>query len=156
MRETRSIIRPDGATGDVAVEGLFSGMIAGLAMVTYLALAALTFGEGPLTMLIRFRGSDASTPLVGLLLHLGVSGVYGIIFALICKFTARSWGYQPSSWLAASIGAGYGLALWLLAQWVILPGLNSPLMEIPRIHFFLGHQIFGISLGLLTQLEARK
>lgn len=107
-------------------------------------------------MLRRFVESDASTPLVGLLLHLGMSGIYGIIFALICKFTAHRWGCEPSSWLAGSIGAGYGLALWVLAQWVILPGLKSPLMEIPWMHFFLGHQIFGISLGLLTYSEARK
>lgn len=156
MRDTKSIIRTDDAIGDAAVGGLFSGMIAGLAMLTYLALVALTLGEGPLTMLTRFVGSDGSTPLVGLLLHLGVSGVYGIIFALLCKFTSHRWGCEPSSWLAGSIGAGYGLALWLLAQWVILPGLNSPLAQIPWIHFFLGHQIFGTSLGLLTYLETRK
>lgn len=153
MREASSYPGQHTAAGDAAVEGLFRGMIAGIAMAVYLLLAGLTFGEGPLAMLSHFGGSEGSTPLVGLLLHLGVSGVYGIVFALICQLTARRRGFNPALWLVGVLGGAYGLALWFLGQFILLPATSSPMVAIPRGHFLLAHLIFGIFLGLSTNLE---
>jgi uncharacterized membrane protein YagU involved in acid resistance len=153
MREASSYPGQHSTTGDAAVEGLFSGMIAGIAMVVYLLLAGLTFGEEPLAMLSHFGGSGGSTALVGLLLHLGVSGVYGIVFALICQLTARRRGFRPTLWLVGVVGGAYGLILWFLAQSILLPATSSPLMAIPGGHLLVAHLIFGIFLGLLTNLD---
>ncbi|MEJ2262437.1 MAG: hypothetical protein P8X95_03280 [Anaerolineales bacterium] len=153
MREASSYPGQHSAAGDAAVEGLFSGMIAGIAMVIYLLLAGLTFGEGPLTMFSHFGGGGGSTPLVGLLLHLGVSGVYGIAFALICQLTARRRGFRPTLWVVGVLGGAYGLVLWFLAQSFLLPATSSPLMTIPSSHLLVAHLIFGIFLGLVTNLE---
>ena len=153
MREASRYRGQDSATGDAAVEGLFGGMIAGIAMVVYLLLAGLTFGEGPLVILSHFGASGGSTPLVGLLLHLGVSGVYGIAFALICQLTARRRGFRPTLWVVGVLGGTYGLVLWLLAQSILLPSTSSPLKAIPGGHLLVAHLIFGIFLGLLTNLE---
>jgi hypothetical protein len=153
MREASSYPGQDSAVGDAAVEGLFGGMIAGIAMVVYLLLAGLTFGAGPLVILSHFGGSGGSTPLVGLLLHLGVSGVYGIVFALIRQLTAQCRGFRPTLWLVGVLGGAYGLVLWLLAQSILLPATSSSLMAIPGGHLLVAHLIFGIFLGLFTNLE---
>lgn len=153
MREARSYPGRYSTAGDAAVEGLFSGMIAGIGMAVYLMLAGLAFGEGPLDVLSNYGGSGGSTPLVGLLLHLGVSGVYGIVFDLICQLTARRTGLKPALWLVGLFGGIYGLFLWILAQTILLPATSSPLATIPNSHFLLAHLIFGIFLGLLTNLE---
>lgn len=153
MSEASSYRGQDSATGDAAVEGLFGGMIAGIAMMIYLLLAGLTFGEGPLTMLSHFGESGGSTPLAGLLLHLGVSGVYGIAFALICQLTARRRGFRPTLWVVGVLGGAYGLVLWLLAKSILLPATSSPLMTMPGGHLLVAHLIFGIFLGLLTNPE---
>ena len=153
MREARSYPGQYSTAGDAAVEGLFGGMIAGIAMAVYLMLAGLTFGQGPLDLLNSFGGNGGSTPLVGLLLHLGVSGVYGIVFALICRLTARRMGLKPALWLVGLSGGIYGSLLWILAQTILLPATSSPLTAIPSGHFLLAHLIFGISLGTLTNRE---
>jgi hypothetical protein len=44
-------------------------------------------------------------------------------------------------------GAGYGLALWLVAQYVFLPGLDQALTEIAPAQFALVHLVYGAALG---------
>ena len=57
-------------------------------------------------------GQDA--PLLGLLLHLGVSAVYGIVFGLVQPLIPQ----RLPGWLA---GLGYGVLLFALAELVLLP-----------------------------------
>lgn len=156
MSETRSMIRRQETTGDVAVEGLFSGLIAGLIMALYLILAGLTYGESLIGTLSRFATDEGSTPLVGLLLHLGVSGVYGIFYDLGCQFTLRRRANVLSPLWAGAIGGFYGFLLLVLARYVLLPSTGSPIREIPVLHLSIAHLVFGVALGLLTYSAARQ
>lgn len=125
--------------GDAAVDGLLGGVIAGMAMAAYLVIANLIAGEG-IAVLARFD-PDRVSPLIGTLLHLAVSGVYGALFGIVWKYVRRL--NVP----ALFIGAGYGIALFIFAQSVLLPGSRSPLAEISFVHFGLAHIIYGLVLG---------
>lgn len=155
MRDTRSVAEQyeNSTIGDAAVEGLFSGMIAGISMAIYLGLVNLILGESLLETLARFAVSDDTTPLLGFLLHLGVSGVYGLVFGLIYQITLRRWISSPSPGLSIITGSAYGVVLLLLAQVVLLPGSASPLKEISLTHLSIAHLIYGVTLGILTGAE---
>ncbi|HEX6305704.1 MAG TPA: hypothetical protein VFZ76_16030 [Anaerolineales bacterium] len=155
MREIRSVTAQyDNATlGDAAVEGLFSGMIAGISMAAYLGMVNLMMGESLLETFARFAVSDDATPLLGFLLHLGVSGVYGLVYGLLCRLIARRWISYPFLRLSVLMGCAYGLVLLILAQVVLLPGSASPLKEISLTHLLIAHLIYGAALGILTRTE---
>lgn len=133
--------------GDVAVDGLLAGMAGGLAMGVVLVLLGLLDSSGPLETLGRFDPANGGSAAVGGLLHLAVSGIYGVFFALGYHFLGRRWpGINRYGWL---IGAIFGLALWLAAQFIFLPGLNSELAEITPSFFASGHLVYGLVLGYL-------
>lgn len=133
--------------GDVAVDGLLAGMTAGLVMGVLLILFGLLGGTSPLQMLGRFDPADGGSAAIGGLLHLAVSGIYGILFAIFLRFLTARWvALRRNGWL---IGAGYGLALWLAAQFVFLPGLNTALTEITPLYFALAHLAYGAVLGYI-------
>jgi uncharacterized BrkB/YihY/UPF0761 family membrane protein len=133
--------------GDVAVDGLLAGMAGGVVMGVVLLLLGLLDGTGLLETLGRFDPANGGSAVVGGLLHLAVSGLYGVFFALVYHILI---GRRPSinryGWL---IGAIFGLALWLAAQFVFLPGLNSELADITPSSFALGHMAYGLLLGYL-------
>lgn len=133
------------SVGDLAVDGLFSGMAAGLAMAAVLLVAGLLDGAGIAETLGRFDPGNEASPVMGALLHLAVSGLYGAVFALGFNFLRRaSPGIGRYTWLAASV---YGLALWLTAHFLLLPDLNAGLAHIAPIQFALAHLVYGVALG---------
>jgi len=134
--------------GDVAVDGLLAGMAAGLAMVGVLLVAGLLNGMGVAETLSRFDpGSDAS-PVVGALLHLAVAGLYGVVFAAISRLAGRRFGGPLYGWL---LGAAYGLLVWVVAQFVLLPSLGIALTDIPLAQFIAAHLLYGAVLGYLLE-----
>ncbi len=147
MTDSKRLITKNITLGDAAVDGLCSGVIAGVVMVAYLVMVELVAGPGPELVLGRFDPNEATSPLTGRLMHLAVASVYGALFGLIGWLTARvrPFGRLPA-WLA---GLAYGLTLLLLAKAVILPGVASPLLEISTVHFTLAHVIYGLTLGFL-------
>ena len=153
MAESKSIEQGTRSLGDSAVDGLFGGAIAGFIMGIYLVIAGLINGDGPGTVIGRFTPSGDGSPLVGALGHLAVSAVYGAIFALLLGQVGR---IRPSllrfSWL---LGAVFGLGLWLAAEFIILPAVDSPLQLIPPIHFALSHLIYGLVLGAAVSRAGR-
>jgi hypothetical protein len=134
------------SAGDAAVDGLFSGLAAGLLMMAYLVLVGLFMGENPGIMLARFSASETITPWMGLLSHLAVSGIYGLIYGLLALSLARLGARAPASWIA---GLVYGLLLFLAAWFVILPGTDLPLRDIPAVHLTAAHLLYGWLLGTL-------
>jgi len=132
--------------GDAAVDGLLSGVAAGIVMAVYLVAVGLVMGEGPGIVLSRFDPGEGASPLTGALMHLAVAGMYGMLFGLGHRLVARRWRHILPGWLT---GLAYGLALLLIAEAVILPGTDSPLREIAFVHFALAHMIYGLVLGSL-------
>lgn len=133
--------------GDVAVDGLFSGLVAGIINGGILLVGGLLIGSNPVTTWGWFDPRVSSEPIAGGLLHLAISAVYGLIFALIFQGVIRIW--KRASSLGWFIGLLYGLMLWLLAEGIFLSGLDSKLQEIPLWLFVIFHSVFGLSLGIL-------
>ena len=69
--------------GDAAVKGLFNGFIAGLGMAVVLVAAGLISGVPAASTLAHFTPTPNSSLLTGVLAHLAVSGIYGMIFGLL-------------------------------------------------------------------------
>ena len=133
--------------GDVAVDGLLAGMAGGLVMGVVLVLLGLMDGTGPLETLGHFDPANGGSAAVGGLLHLAVSGIYGVFFALGYHFLGRRWpGINRYGWL---LGAIFGVGLWLAAQFIFLPGLNSALADLAPSFFALGHLVYGLVIGYL-------
>ena len=83
--------------GDAAVDGLLAGGAAGIAMGVYLAVSVLLLGEGPARMLARFDPAGSAAPVAGVLMHLAVSAVYGLVFGVIYRLAgplACCWGWS--------------------------------------------------------------
>ncbi len=134
--------------GDVAVDGLLAGMAGGLAMGVVLVLLGLLDDTGPLETLGRFDPANGGSAAIGGLLHLAVSGIYGVFFALGYHILSRRWpGMNRYGWW---IGAIFGVGLWLAAQFIFLPGLDSALADLAPPYFALGHLVYGLVIGYLV------
>ncbi len=143
-------IKPVGARtltiGDAAVDGLMNGVAAGLVMALYLMLAEGLGGRAPWEVLPAFDPSSQGSPLVGLVMHLAVSGVYGTVFGALWKLSRSPVSARLPGWL---VGAGYGLLLFGIALAVVLPGAAPALKAIPVLHFAIAHLLYGLTLGSL-------
>ena len=145
--QTGFVAQQKKTVGDLAVDGLLLGMAASLAMGGALLLLQLLDGVGPAALLGRFDPANDGSVLAGGLMFLAVAGLYGVIYAVIYRLSPGSkifW--KRFGWL---LGAAYGLGLWMLAQYVFLPGLNSALEAIPPSHFAVAHLVYGLALGYL-------
>ena len=128
------------SSGDRAVSGLLGGFLGGLAMGGVVILAGLLAGDTWQQALTRFNPFGQQSPLQGILLHLGVSAVYGIVYGLLQPLIPR----RVPGWLA---GLLYGLLLFGLAQIIILPQTGSGLATLPVLALVVAHSIFGLVLG---------
>lgn len=156
MTDIKKIINREISTSDAAVDGLLSGILAGLVMAAFLALAMLISDESPLATLALFAPDPNSSPLVGLLSHLAVSGIYGVLFGVVYAALLRRRDYNPPAWLHAAIGGVYGLLLLLAAWTLILPATGSQLQGIPFLYLALGHLLYGVLLGWLLYRRVRR
>ncbi len=111
-------------------------------MAMYLLVISLIAGDG-FAVLACFDPNGVS-PVTGSLLHLSVSAVYGATFGVVWKFLRR---LNLPGWLS---GLGFGIALFLLAEFVLLPSSQSPLVQIPLLQFGIAHVIYGLILGWLV------
>lgn len=132
-------------TTEALIDGLFGGILGGLGMLVFLVIVGLLGGTSLVEMLNRFGVPDqTSTPLSGALVHLGVSAVYGAVFAVILHYVLPKLPQAIPGWVW---GAGYGLLLWLFAASLLLPTTGSALLEFPSWQFASAHLIFGAILG---------
>jgi hypothetical protein len=130
---------------NLAVDGLLYGLVGGVAMLLGLAAFALFSGDSPGALLERFGPNGSTSPIQGLLSHLAVSAIYGVLFGSLIWPVLRRY---PSANLAGWFGGlGYGLLLFVFAQVAILPGSNSPLAQLPFWEWASGHAIYGLVLG---------
>ena len=130
--------------GEAAIDGLLGGMFAGLLMGLTILLTGLLAGETPTSVMERFTTGQAATPLSGSFAHLAVSSVYGVVFSVLVYGLPRRWLSIVPGWLA---GLLYAALLLLLAVSVLLPGLQSPLNQLPLWVLAAGHAVYGVVLG---------
>lgn len=138
------------SVGDAAVEGLLSGIGAGIVMGAFLLAVELPAGVSPLTVLGYFDAGTAASPMVGLFTHIAVSGIYGVIFGIGAMIAARLFGARIQTGLWLALGLVYGLLIFGIAEGVILPSTHSPLQQVPLWAMGIAHGVYGIILAWLT------
>jgi hypothetical protein len=147
MAELSKEVPKDIHLSQAAVDGLFAGLLAGLAMAVFLAVTALVRSEPLSALFSRFNPAQAASPLTGLLLHLAVSSVYGILFGLVWYITSSLRRLAPLAWQAIGLGGVYGVVLFFMAWYVLLPASASPLRQLPIWQFGAAHLVYGLILG---------
>lgn len=148
MTDSKYILSKDSSTGDAAVDGLLSGIVAGLLMIAYLVIAGLLMGGNLLATLNRFDPSQNSSAVLGLIGHLAVSAIYGAIFGVILKVGTDRWpSLRRFGWIAGLI---YGAILLILAQAVLFRAVDTPVANISLSNLIIGHLIYGLVLGILV------
>ncbi len=135
------------STSDAVVNGLFNGLLGGIAMAAVIAVFSLLNGRG-LDYLGNFAAGTPVLPLMGLVMHLAVSCIYGMFYAL-----GRHWGkLNRLSWLPGWLaGLAYALGLWVFAVLILLPAAHSLILTMPWVVFFAGHAVYGLVLGSLQR-----
>ena len=141
--------------GDAAVEGLLNGILAGLAMGAWIVAVEWFNGIPPRTALGYFDPGENGSALTGLILHLAVAGVYGLVFGIVTAVLLRLTRAAPKKWWGPVLGALYGLLIFGIAQAVVLPQTASELRALPLWTMFVAHLIYGLALGTM-QLRARR
>ncbi len=138
------------ATDTCVRAGALGGLIAGIVMAMVAMLYTLA-AQGDLLAPLKQMGatffpSDSGSGismLAGLMLHMIMSIIFGIVFALIVK--GRAQGYAP----LAIAGIIYIAVEWAIARFIVLPAIDPPLVAtFGAIGGIVAHMMFGIALGL--------
>ena len=135
--------------GDAAVEGVISGLVAGLISALLLVVFGLISGDSPGIVLARFDASLTGNPLLGGIMHLATSAVYGIVFAVFYRLISRRWnGAHRLAWL---LGLVYGLLLLVVVEVVVLSGFETRLDEFSTVAIVAFHIVYGLTLGIVLE-----
>ena len=139
------MVRHEKTRGDTAVDGLIAGLGGGVLMTLFLALVGWAGGTPPQATVALFDPAQPGNWQSGLLAHLAVSAIYGLILAMLLR-SVGGLGLSSAklTWLW---GAVYGLLLWGLATGAVLTTVASPLDQIPAWEFALAHLLYGLAAG---------
>ena len=126
--------------------GIFSGLAGGL------VFGAMMGMMGMLPMVGKLVGQSSAG--IGFIVHLGISAVIGVGFALVLGQLATSIGR------GLSFGLLYGGAWWLLGPLTLMPflmgmglGVNWNLTAaVSMLPSLVGHLIYGALLGITYTL----
>lgn len=145
-------------------QGAIGGIIAGIVFAAFeMIVGAAMMGPEVFFMPLRMIGAillgpsalDPSYSLVaaglaGLVVHVVLAAIYGGVFAML-------FGGLRSAWTDIAIGAGYGLALWLINFYVIAPMAFPWFLEADPVVQFVAHTVFfGAVLGwYVSQAHAK-
>ena len=136
-----------------AVSGFFGGIAA---MITGALMSLVTRGDlwaqaKQISAVVLGPGA-ASQPgfvagpvIVGTLLHLVVSLVLGALFSIVKR---RILGLPSDMGMPVLLGLIYGLLVWLLAYYIILPTVNPVLLNTYQPSFIIQNIVYGIVTGL--------
>lgn len=150
--------------------GVIGGIGAGIVFAMFeMVMAAILNGADafftPLRMIAGIGlGQQALQPdyslatviIVGLVIHMMMSAIFGVVFAGILHYVPGLTGSAASVLVATSV---LGLALWLvnfylianIAGWVWFPDKANPVVQ-----FFAHTFFFGTVLGLYLNATARR
>jgi hypothetical protein len=97
--------------------------------------AQLGFVVGPIT--------------IGALIHLGLATLLGALFEILMRQIARR---QPIYGLPEIAGLMYGLLIWLVAFFAVIPELVPLLFQIYEPALLIQHLVYGAVTGLLYSM----
>jgi hypothetical protein len=147
MNQTNKSKWSDLRTEDAVVNGLFSGVLAGLAMILMLALLGSFTQPQIIDLLGLFDPTGNQNSFVGGFAHLAVSAVNGLIFGLLWKLIFL--GRRIPLWIGGML---FGGLIFVFSQVLISPGTNTPIFQMPSLLFGVSHLFYGTTLGLGLQL----
>lgn len=139
---------------EAAWPGALSGLFAGAVMAAVLMLFSYRGGDLWLAMKLiaaTAMGEKAVTaagfqplPVVtGFMIHLGMSAALGIFFAWLGGFLTLR--------VATGWGVIFGLAVWVIMQFGLLPVVDPWMAAFPPVPFAVAHGLFGLVLGSYTR-----
>lgn len=141
----------------IGLGGATAGFLAGAVMVLLSPILSLLAGISiwlpPRLIAATFLGSSAieetgfaiGPVLMGLVIHMITSVVLGIIFGIV---THRVLHLTTDFGLPIYAGLAYGLIVFFVAQFIILPLVNPSLAEFTVTPFMAQNVIYGLCLGL--------
>ena len=137
--------------------GAIAGLGGGLAMMFVAALLSASLGEDiwqeARQIAEPFYGPAALAPaglssavVVGTIVHFLASAAFGAIFGVGSRRILR----LPSDYgVQVLAGLIYGLLIWVLAYFIVLPILNPSLLGTYAPSFIIQHLAYGVVTGLL-------
>jgi len=142
----------------VGLGGAIAGLGGGLAMAIVAALIARSMGQdmwieskriatvvyGPAA--VAEPGFVLGPVLVGTLLHFAISAALGALFGIVMRRLLQLTSDFGTPLLA---GLVYGMLVWLVAYFLVLPVINPLLLEIYAPAFIVQHIVYGAVTGLL-------
>lgn len=129
-----------------AIGGLIGGMVMAMVAMLYTLVA-----QGDLLAPLKQMGAtffrsdsgSAGSLVAGLVLHMMMSAIFGIVFALIVR--GRAAGFGP---LIAGGLIFIGVE-WAVARFIVLPIVDAPLVAtFGAIGGIVAHAMYGVVLGL--------
>jgi uncharacterized membrane protein YagU involved in acid resistance len=158
VQQVASVAGLSPATRKIESAGAVAGLVGGVAMAVVGALiatamstdiwltperiAALVFGP----VAAATPGFDAAPVIVGSLLHLALSALFGAVYALLISKVLR----VTTEYGAPVVGGlVYGLLIWLVAYFIVLPVLNPLLLDVYAPSFIIQNLVYGTVLGLV-------
>lgn len=137
--------------------GLIAGLIGGVMMAIVGAALAIAIGDdlwkAPKLIATFVVSSDAiAAPgflagpvVIGSLIHLLLSALFGVGFSVLIT---RIWRMPLTYGAPMVLGLVYGLAIWLVAYFIVLPLINPLVLTIYAPSFLIQNLTYGISTGL--------
>jgi len=123
--------------------GIIGGLVGGVAFGILMQMMDM------LPMVAMLVGSEVVA--VGWLVHLAIAAFVGATFAVLFGRYATSVG------TSTAIGAGYGVAWWVLGALVLMParlGMDLFMFNTMAWQSLIGHVIYGLLLGAAYGLVA--
>ncbi|GAC1485740.1 MAG: hypothetical protein NVS1B1_00260 [Candidatus Limnocylindrales bacterium] len=137
-------------TGTWVRHGAIGGLVGGLVMAMVAMLYTLFAQDDLLAPLkqmgatfFRYESGSLGSMITGLMLHMMMSVVFGIVFALIVKGRATGFG--------SLIGAGmiFIAVEWAISRFIVLPVVDQPLVAtFGATGGIVAHAMYGAVLGL--------
>lgn len=130
------------------VAGIIGGLLGGV------LFGAMMHAMGMMEMVAQLAGSEAVA--VGWIVHLTISAVFGVLYAIVLGPVSMSSG------AAALSGAVYGIVAWVVGALVVMPlwlGMSEMVFVVgqDQVMSLVGHVMFGVVLGLTyANVAARK
>jgi uncharacterized membrane protein YagU involved in acid resistance len=121
---------------------LIAGVAGGIAGGA--VFGAMMHMQGMIGMIAGLVGAEGSG--AGWAVHLGISALIGLGFAIVFGRLVTGWG------AGAGLGLAYGAVWWVLGPLVIMPAwMGMPLFQINETAFMslMGHLVYGTVLGLV-------
>jgi hypothetical protein len=149
-------------TGRTVVAGAIAGLIGGVAMAMVMMIVTALAGMGFLAPLYAIaatfnrswamtKGFDLAPLLVGLMLHMINSALFGLLFTLLLRGLFPRALALPAA--AAVAGMAWGLILLVVNQFIVLPLADPPLVTATSGIFgwwLVGHLMYGVVLGAIV------